>query len=139
MRTLEHRDDPILVLKRINRWLSLRGKLFLIVPNANAPSRQIAVKMGLISHYAAVTEGEELHGHRWTYSLDTLERDVRLGGLEILHRGGIFFKPFANFQFDLLMKTDIIDNRYLDGCFQIGMIYPDPCASIYLVCAKRAH
>lgn len=136
MHTLEHLDDPILVLGRINHWLSPNGKLFLVVPNANAPSRQIAVKMGLISHNAAVTEGEARHGHRCTYSLDTLERDARLGGLEILHRGGIFFKPFANFQFDKLMQTDIIGKDYLDGCYQLGMSYPDLCASIYLVCGK---
>ena len=136
MHTLEHLDDPVLVLKRINRWLSKTGKLFLVVPNANAPSRQIAVKMGLIPHNAAVTEGEAKHGHRCTYSLDTLERDARAGGLEILHRGGVFFKPFANFQFDKLIEHKIIDKGYLDGCYQLGMIYPDLCASVYLICGK---
>jgi len=46
---LEHIDDPVLVLKRINEeWLSDTGQFFLVCPNANAPSRQIAVKMGLI-------------------------------------------------------------------------------------------
>ncbi|MEO7992378.1 MAG: class I SAM-dependent methyltransferase, partial [Chryseolinea sp.] len=40
---LEHLDDPIGVLKRINsEWLSEDGRLFLVCPNANAPSRQIA-------------------------------------------------------------------------------------------------
>jgi SAM-dependent methyltransferase len=137
MHTLEHLDDPIPVLKRINDWLSPTGRLFLVVPNANAPSRQIAVKMGLISHNSAVTEGEATHGHRCTYTLDTLERDARLGGLNILHRGGVFFKPFANYQFDQLMKTTIITPDYLEGCYQLGMIYPDLCASIYLICGKR--
>ena len=136
MHTLEHLDDPIPVLQRINRWLSPEGTLFLVVPNANAPSRQIAVKMGLISHNAAVTPGEAAHGHRCTYTLDTLERDARLGGLKVLHRGGVFFKPFANFQFDQLLQSKIIGKDYLDGCYQLGMTYPDLCASIYLLCGK---
>lgn len=136
MHTLEHLDDPIPVLQRINRWLSPEGTLFLVVPNANAPSRQIAVKMGLISHNAAVTPGETAHGHRCTYTLDTLERDARLGGLKVLHRGGVFFKPFANFQFDQLLRSKIIGKDYLDGCYQLGMTYPDLCASIYLLCRK---
>lgn len=136
MHTLEHLDDPIPVLQRINRWLSPEGILFLVVPNANAPSRQIAVKMGLISHNSAVTPGEAAHGHRCTYTLDTLERDARLGGLKVLHRGGIFFKPFANFQFDQLLQSKIIGKDYLDGCYQLGMTYPDLCASIYLLCGK---
>ena len=94
---LEHLDDPVLVLKRVNdEWLSENGRFFLVCPNANAPSRQIAVKMGLISHNAAVTPAEEEHGHRCTYTLDTLERDAVAAGLKVVHRSGIFFKAFAN-------------------------------------------
>jgi len=134
---LEHLDDPISVLKRINdEWLSERGRFFLVCPNANAPSRQIAVKMGLISHNSAVTKAEEEHGHRITYTLDTLERDARKAGLKIIHRSGIFFKALANFQWDKILKTDIISKEYLDGCYQLGQIYPDLCSSIFLLCEK---
>lgn len=136
MHTLEHLDDPISVLKKVNTWLSDKGKLFLVVPNANAASRQIAVKMGLITHNSAVTEGEREHGHRKTYSLDTLENEALNGGLNIVHRGGIFFKPLANYQFDKLLGGDVITDEYLDGCYKLGMIYPDLCASIFLVCEK---
>lgn len=134
--TLEHLDDPVAVLQKVRRWLSPKGRLFLVVPNANAPSRQIAVKMGLISHNAAVTADEFEHGHRITYTLDTLERDALGGGLNIIQRGGVFFKPFANFQFDRLLKTDIIDQAYMDGCYALGMQYPDLCASIFVVCTR---
>lgn len=134
--TLEHLDDPAAVLNKVNSWLADHGRLFLAVPNANAPSRQIAVKMGLISHNSAVTEGEKQHGHRITYTFDTLERDARAGGLDIVSRGGVFFKALANYQFDKLLATDIISEAYLEGCYQLGMQYPDLCASIYLVCAK---
>ena len=132
---LEHLDDPVLVLKRINdEWLSEGGRLFLVCPNANAPSRQIAVKMGLISHNAAVTAAEEAHGHRCTYSLDTLERDAVAAGLNVVHRSGIFFKALANFQWDRLLQTDIISKAYLDGCYALGQQYPDLCSSIFLMC-----
>jgi ribosomal protein S18 acetylase RimI-like enzyme/SAM-dependent methyltransferase len=134
---LEHLDDPVAVLKRINdEWLSDTGRFFLVCPNANAPSRQIAVKMGLISHNTAVTPAEKEHGHRITYSLDTLERDARAGGLRVVHRTGIFFKALANFQWDRLLKTDIISHEYLEGCYQLGQQYPDLCSSIFLMCEK---
>ena len=132
---LEHLDDPVLTLRRINQeWLSERGRLFLVCPNANAPSRQIAVKMGLISHNSAITPAEAEHGHRITYSLDTLERDATKAGLQVEHRTGIFFKALANFQWDRLLTTDIISKEYLDGCFKLGQIYPDLCSSIFLLC-----
>ncbi len=132
---LEHLDDPVSVLRRVNEeWLTDGGRLFVACPNANAPSRQIAVKMGLISHNSAITEAERAHGHRITYSLDTLERDARAAGLRILHRSGIFFKALANFQWDRLLQTDIISDEYLEGCYQLGQIYPDLCSSVFLVC-----
>jgi len=134
---LEHLDDPVRVLKRINdEWLAEDGRFFLACPNANAPSRQIAVKMGLITHNAAVTPAETLHGHRRTYSLDTLERDAVAAGLKVVHRSGIFFKALANFQWDRLLKTDIVSPEYLEGCYALGQQYPDLCSSIFLLCEK---
>jgi 2-polyprenyl-3-methyl-5-hydroxy-6-metoxy-1,4-benzoquinol methylase len=134
MHTLEHLDDPVGVLRKAGTWLAPGGRLFLVVPNADAPSRQLAVKMGLISHNAAVTEGEAKHGHRITYSFDTLERDVRAAGLNVIHKTGIFFKPLANFQWDRLMKTDIISPEYLEACYQLGFEHPRLCASIFFLC-----
>lgn len=134
---LEHIDDPVQVLKRINdEWLTEGGRFFLVCPNANAPSRQIAVKMGLLSHNSAVTPAEAEHGHRCTYSLDTLERDAVAAGLKVIHRSGIFFKALANFQWDRLLQTDIISKEYLEGCYKLGHIYPDLCSSIFLVCER---
>ena len=136
---LEHLDDPVGLLRRINtEWLADRGRLFLVCPNANAASRQIAVKMGLITHNAAVTPAEAAHGHRCTYALDTLERDATAAGLRVVHRSGIFFKALANFQWDRLLQTDIITPAYLEGCYQLGQQYPDLCSSIFLMCESGA-
>ena len=132
--SLEHLDDPVGVLRRLPDWLAPDGRAFLVAPNAHALSRQIAVKMGLLSHHAVVTEAEATHGHRCTYSLDTLERDARAAGLLVRHRGGVFVKPFANVQFDRLLQTDIVDPAYLEACYQLGAVHPDLCASIYVVC-----
>ena len=134
---LEHLDDPVSILMRVNNeWLSNDGNFLLVCPNANAPSRQIAVKMGLISHNSMVTEAEKRHGHRITYTFDTLERDTKAAGLKIIYRSGIFFKALANFQWDRLLHTDIISKEYLEGCYELGQIYPDLCSSIFLVCKK---
>ena len=105
-------------------------------PNANAPSRQIAVKMGIISHNSAVTPGEKAHGHHITYSLDTLESDAKKAGLNVVYRSGIFFKALANFQWDMILGTDAISPEYLEGCYELGQQYPDLCSSIFLMCEK---
>lgn len=134
---LEHLDDPVGTLRRINdEWLADDGRFFLVCPNANAASRQIAVRMGLITHNAAVTAAEQAHGHRCTYALDTLERDAIAGGLRVMHRSGIFFKALANFQWDRLLQSDIVSPAYLEGCYQLGQQYPDLCSSIFLMCER---
>lgn len=134
---LEHLDNPLKILRRIgDEWLSDNGRFFLVCPNANAPSRQIAVKMGLITHNAAVTAPEAEHGHRITYTLDTLERDAVAAGLRVTARSGIFFKALANFQWDRLLDTDIISKEYLEGCYKLGQVYPDLCSSIFLLCER---
>jgi 2-polyprenyl-3-methyl-5-hydroxy-6-metoxy-1,4-benzoquinol methylase len=134
--TLEHLDDPIGVLRRVNDWLTEHGRLFVAVPNANAASRQIAVEMGVIPFNDAVTDSERTHGHRKTYRLDTLLHDARTAGLRIVQSGGVFFKPLANFQFDALLGGDVISPEYLEGCYRLGMRYPDLCASIFAVCER---
>jgi len=134
--TLEHLDDPVAVLQRVNGWLSDRGRLFVVVPNANAASRQIAVQMGLIRANDAVTDDERIHGHRKTYRLDTLERELLDAGLRVVQSGGVFFKPLANYQFDALMGGDVVSDAYLEGCYRLGMHYPDLCASIWAVCER---
>jgi 2-polyprenyl-3-methyl-5-hydroxy-6-metoxy-1,4-benzoquinol methylase len=134
---LEHVDDPISLLRRVDsEWLATAGRLFLACPNANAPSRQIAVKMGLIPHNTAVSDAEASHGHRRTYTLDTLERDAVGAGLKVICRTGIFFKALANFQWDRLLRTDIVSQDYLEGCYKLGQQYPDLCSSIFLLCER---
>lgn len=134
---LEHLDNPVAVLKRINdEWLSKEGVLLLVVPNANAASRQIAVKMGLIPHNTSVTPDEEAHGHKRTYNMNTLEWDVRQAGLKVIHRSGIFFKALANFQMDQVVEQKIVSPEYLEACYELGHMYPDLCSSLFLVCKK---
>lgn len=131
---IEHLDDPVRVLTRCRDWLAPGGRLFLACPNANAASRQIAVAMGLLPSNQCVTGAEREHGHKRTYALDTLELDARLAGLKVMARGGIFFKAMSGAQFDNALAAKIIDNCYMEGCYQIGQRYPDLCNSVYLVC-----
>lgn len=134
---LEHVADPVGTLAGIGRLLNPGGRAYIVVPNGHAASRRIAVAMGLIEHCTALTPSDVKHGHRRTYVLDTLESDARRAGLTVVHRGGIFFKPLANFQFDALFGSDVMGEAYLEGCFQLGFTYPDLTASIFVVLERR--
>jgi 2-polyprenyl-3-methyl-5-hydroxy-6-metoxy-1,4-benzoquinol methylase len=135
--TLEHVDDPVGLLQKVGRWLTTEGRLFIVVPNAQAASRQIAVHMGLIEHNEAVLESERRHGHRRTYAFDTLLRDIRAAGLCVYDSGGLIFKPFANMQFDRMLREGILTLEYLEGCYRLGQQHPTLCASIYAVVGNQ--
>lgn len=134
--TLEHLDDPVQALRRISSWISEAGRLFVAVPNANALSRQIAVHMGLISHNSAVTPGEFDHGHRRTYSLDTLLADVKAAGLQVVGFGGVIVKPLANYQFDLSLEQGIVSREFIEACDSLASIMPDLSSSVFAICSR---
>ena len=131
--TLEHLDDPVSVLSRCKDWMTPGARLFVAVPNANALSRQIAVHMGLVKYNSAVTPAEQLQGHRITYSMDVFEHHLRSAGMTVVQRGGVLVKALANFQFDRALKAGIVDEAYLEGCYELGKLFPDLCASLYAV------
>ncbi len=130
---LEHVAEPVAALRHLRGLLSPTGRLFVIVPNAEAPSRRIAVKMGVLADLEDLSEADLAAGHRRVYRLDTLCRDALHAGLAVLDSGGVFFKPLANFQFNALMDGALISPDFMEGCYQLGREHPTFCASIYLV------
>jgi 2-polyprenyl-3-methyl-5-hydroxy-6-metoxy-1,4-benzoquinol methylase len=131
--TLEHLEDPVAALKKIGSWLTENGRMIVAVPNAEALSRQIAVRMGLIESNRAVTSGEYEHGHRRTYCMDELLSDVRQSGLKIVESGGVIVKPLSNSQFDEALKKGIISHEYVKGCDQLAREFPNLSASLFVV------
>jgi 2-polyprenyl-3-methyl-5-hydroxy-6-metoxy-1,4-benzoquinol methylase len=134
LHVLEHLDDPVAVLRKAKSLLTPEGRIFLIVPNGAAASRQIAVKMNILPRLDALSLADTKHGHRRVYFLDTLVDDARQAGLQIVQTGGVFFKPLANFQFDQLMGGPLISNEFMEGCYALGQEKPDLCASIFAIC-----
>jgi len=136
MHVLEHLIDPIAVLRKASELLTPEGRIFAVVPNGNAISRQIAVKMGLLKEQTDFAPADHRGGHRRVYVMDTLQRDVRAAGLTIERSGGVLLKVMANFQFDALMGGPLISDSFMEALYQLGDEYPLLCASIFSVCRR---
>jgi hypothetical protein len=106
------------------------------VPNGEAASRRIAVKMGALRHLEDLSPDDVAAGHRRVYRLDTLTRDVKEAGLKVATTGGIFFKPLANFQFNALIGGSLISEAFMEGCYELGKEQADACASIYVIAER---
>jgi ubiquinone/menaquinone biosynthesis C-methylase UbiE len=136
MHVLEHLIDPVAVLRKASELLTPEGRIFAVVPNGNAISRQIAVKMGLLKEQTDFAPADHRGGHRRVYVMDTLQRDVRAAGLTIERSGGVLLKVMANFQFDALMGGPLISDSFMEALYQLGDEYPLLCASIFSVCRR---
>lgn len=134
--TLEHIDNRVAALRKVATLLSDSGLVFIAVPNADALSRLIAVEMGVLANKEAITEGERLHGHTITYTLESLKREVLESGLKIIHSGGVILKTMSNGQIDKAMDQGVISSEYLDACDQLSQIYPQFSSSIYVIASK---
>ena len=130
---LEHLMDVQEVLKMVRLSLAPKGLLFVAVPNARALSRQLARQMGLISSLYDLTPNDLRGGHRRVYDQIALRRELELAGFEIVVQGGIFFKPFADFQMDKLIDSGILGESQLNGLYNLGYEYPDMCADVYCI------
>jgi 2-polyprenyl-3-methyl-5-hydroxy-6-metoxy-1,4-benzoquinol methylase len=131
---LEHVADPSDLIARARHWLTPdTGRIIAIVPNIRAFSRQLGRAIGVVGELAEITPSEAAHGHRRSYDRISFDRDVERGGAEILARGGLVVKPFANTQMDLMLHQGIIGEDQLLGLERLGAEYPDLCHSIYVV------
>lgn len=131
---LEHVVDPSGLIARARRWLTPeRGRMFVVVPNIRALSRQLGRAIGVVGQLDEITPSEQAHGHRRSYDRITFDRDVERGGAEILARGGLMVKPFANKHLDMMVRQGIIGQQELDGLERLGTEHPDLCHSIYVV------
>jgi 2-polyprenyl-3-methyl-5-hydroxy-6-metoxy-1,4-benzoquinol methylase len=131
---LEHVLDPASLLARLRPALQPEGLLFVVVPNARALSRQLAVHMDLLSHVKELTPNDHQHGHRRVYDRVELNRQLDEAGFSTLHQGGILLKVLADFQLDQLLGQGFLNEKQMEGWYRLGLEYPDFCGSLFSIC-----
>ena len=64
---LEHLEDPINFLKTMKSLLADKGKIIIVVPNAESLHRHLGVKMGIIETIYDLGEEDIRVGHKRIY------------------------------------------------------------------------
>jgi len=99
--TLEHMNSPITVLKKIKSILTLKGIVYIDVPNVGSLSSRLLGK-----HWPYLLPEE----HKWQFTKASLSKLLNDAGFEIIHwesRSGIF--EYANPLLELHRKRFLLD------------------------------
>ena len=151
---LEHVVSPVSVLKKAASFLKESGVLIVHVPNALAVNRVIARIMGtLIDEYELSPYDIDIAGHRRSYDMDLLLKDIKKAGLKTIKTGGIFYKMLSTAQMDWFLKNGRWQNgefgwgrvggkkkdwkyEFCEACYELGKTRPNDCNIIY-ACIKK--
>ena len=135
---LEHVLDPVAVMQMARSVLKPDGVLCIVVPNARALSRQLALHMNMLKGLKDLTENDHNHGHRRVYDRVELNRHIAEAGFENVSQGGIMMKILADFQMDQLLAGGLLKEAHLDGLYRLGLEYPDLCGSLFSICRSKS-
>lgn len=134
---LEHLKTPSLFLSKLSSFLKKDGIIAISVPNANALSRQLAVKMGLLNSIYDLTDNDKQHGHYWVYDWKTLEEQITESGFSIIGKHGLSFKLFSDKQNIEMLNSKIIAEEQIKGLWQLADELPDFAGAIMIVAKKK--
>ncbi len=129
---LEHLDDPVQVLCKSLAWLKPGGIAIFTVPNATSLHRRIGVQLGLLGEVQALSEQDQVVGHRRVYDAAMLHGDVVSAGYDVLEAGG--------FNLKLVSQAQMVDWPALlhDAIYQVSRECPaEFCSNLYVVCQRR--
>jgi 2-polyprenyl-3-methyl-5-hydroxy-6-metoxy-1,4-benzoquinol methylase len=133
---MEHVLDSNEVLKMFTRLITDDGYLFIVVPNANALSRKLALSMGLLYDLFELTSNDHKHGHRRVYTTDRIKKDLIESGWDIVDIKGVIFKILADFQLNELLSNGFFKKEHILGLQKLSEENLDYCDSIFIVAKK---
>jgi 2-polyprenyl-3-methyl-5-hydroxy-6-metoxy-1,4-benzoquinol methylase len=154
LNVLEHVVDPVAALKKAATFMADDGVLQIHVPNAQAVNRKIAVLMGTLTSCEELSPFDiNIAGHRRSYDLASLLRDIERSGLHPVATGGVFYKMLSTPQMDWFLKNGPWEaggfgwgrvgsepcdwkSEFCRACYEYGKMHPEDCNVIY-VCATR--
>ena len=122
---LEHLDDPGALLARCASFLAADGVVAVIVPHGRSFHRRAGVHMGLLPDLEALGEADDALDHKRVYTLELLRSEFVGAGLEVVHAGGIMFKPLPN------ARMADLPGELTDAYEALGGELPDLAAEIY--------
>lgn len=125
-------EEPENFLNEIKKLCNKETIVHINVPNANSFHRLLAQCMGLISDVHEKSERNKIYQQNSVFDLDALCEIMREIGFSIIDKGSYFIKPFTHTQMYKLMSEKIIDEKVLEGLYNVSKYMPDYGSEIFV-------
>jgi 2-polyprenyl-3-methyl-5-hydroxy-6-metoxy-1,4-benzoquinol methylase len=119
-------------LKNLRLILTENTTIHVNVPNANSFHRILALEMGLINSVFKMSETNLRLEQQIVFDSHSLSELIIEHGYKIINSGSYFIKPFTHKQMAELKVSQIIDEKLLDGLFNMAKYMPELGAEIFI-------
>ena len=127
-------DEPESMLEDIFRICDDRTIVHVNVPNAKSFHRLLAKNMRIILNEYEASDRNIALQQNTIFDLERLSSMLINHKFEILDKGSYFIKPFTHKQMYDLIQKKIIDNRILDGLYNMVSDLPMLGSEIFVNC-----
>lgn len=126
-------EDPKTFLSAVKTICSEETILHVNVPNELSLHRIIAYEAKLISHLGDKSERNKKLQQQGVYHMEQLEQLVSsVGAVNVLDKGSFFIKVLTHSQLEQCLSAGIIDERILDGFYQLEKYITGFGSEIYI-------
>jgi 2-polyprenyl-3-methyl-5-hydroxy-6-metoxy-1,4-benzoquinol methylase len=132
---LHHMEDPIFILNKLQEWLLPGGKIYISVPNMTAFHRRLGLSMGIIKSVYDASERNIFSSQPGRYDMNTLLKTCEQANLDVMHSEAFFLKPFPH----EIMNNIQLDEKVLDGLFEMGRQMPEYASLLFVVAQKSTN
>lgn len=113
-------ENPKEFLTEIHKASNKGTVVHINVPNANSFHRVLAQKAGLIRDLKMLSDRNLQLQQHTVFDIESLKKIVSDVGFSILESGQYFLKPFTHAQMEKMMQAEIIDEKVLEGLYEMG-------------------
>lgn len=127
-------ENPDKLLSAINEVCNKDTIVHINVPNANSMHRLLAYESGIIDDTHKMSQRNKILQQHNIFDLEGLTELVKKNGFNILNQGSYFVKPFTHEQMYNMLNSGVINEKILDGFYNIERYMPGLGSEIYVNC-----
>jgi 2-polyprenyl-3-methyl-5-hydroxy-6-metoxy-1,4-benzoquinol methylase len=131
---LQEIEDVSTFVKGLYKICKKDTIVHIVVPNAKSFHRLLAFEMGIIDSVYQLSDRNNLLQQKSVFDLQSLSELLLNNGFEIIQTGSSFIKPFTHQQMHDMLKQEIINEKVLDGLYNMEKYLPNLGSELFIDC-----